>query len=250
MKINNCQNTSVNLNSSTFIGKLLRIPLRFIPKTAIMPICSGPLRSAKWIAGSSVHGCWLGLYERVKVDAFIKYLKPTSVVYDVGANVGYYSLIAGKYSTLGAVYSFEPLPSNVELLRRHLIINKINNVTIFDCAVSDKEGEAFFEVMSSNLMGRLALQGNLKVRMSSLDSIIQLNQAAEPDIIKMDIEGAEYDALCGAVNLLKRKKPTLFLATHGAVVHTACCQLLKGIGYDLSSVDNLPVEKTSEIIAI
>lgn len=240
----------MNLSSTTFLGRIIRLPLRLIPKNAVLPVFSGPLRGAKWVVGSSVHGCWLGFYEREKVNLFVSYLKPTSVVYDVGANVGYYSLIAARKCLSGRVFSFEPLPSNVSLLKRHIALNKIHKMTLFESAVSNKDGEGYFDVSPSHSMGRLALQGNLKVRMLSLDSVIKRGQAVEPDIIKMDIEGAEYEALQGAMNLLTGKKPVLFLATHGERVHKRCCSLLRNVGYSLTPVDHLPIEKTSEIIAV
>jgi len=99
-------------------------------------------------------------------------------------------------------------------------------------------------------MGHIASQGNLEVRLMTLDSLIGQGEVLAPDVIKMDIEGAEYDALCGALNLLKEKRPKLFLATHGKEVHAACCKLLTDIGYKLIPIDGQAIEKSSEVIAL
>jgi len=197
-----------------------------------------------------VHGCWLGWYERQKVKDFVNSLKADSIVYDVGANVGYYTLIASRQCKNGHVFSFEPVPSNVTFLRQHLSLNGARNVTVFEAAVGNTDGTSFFQTTSSNSMGHIASQGNLEVSLMTLDSLIGRGETKPPDVIKMDIEGAEYDALCGAMNLLKRKKPKLFLATHGKEVHAACCKLLTDIGYQLTPIDGLTIQKSSELIAL
>jgi FkbM family methyltransferase len=168
----------------------------------------------------------------------------------VGANVGYYTLIAARQCRNGQVFSFEPLPSNVDFLKRHLSLNHVRNVNVFEAAVGNTDGTAFFQTSSSNSMGHIASQGNLEVRLMTLDGLIRRGEAMPPDVIKMDIEGAEYDALCGAIHLLKQKRPKLFLATHGAEVCKACCGLLKDIGYELIPIDSQTIEKSSELIAL
>ena len=59
-------NVSV-ISDRRFFGRTLRLPLRLVPKSAVVPILQGPLRGKRWIAGSSTHGCWLGTYELAKV---------------------------------------------------------------------------------------------------------------------------------------------------------------------------------------
>ncbi len=238
------------LNSSTTIGKLLRLPLRLVPKKAVLPVLSGPLQGARWVAGASNHGCWLGWYERAKVQRFVGALKPGLIVYDVGANVGYYTLLAARYCPAGRIFAFEPLPSNVELLKRHVDLNGVRHAVIHECAVSNREGEALFRAGPTNAMGHLASQGDMRVRVSTLDAMIERGEIMEPDLIKMDIEGGEVDAVRGAMALLRRRHPLFFLATHGREVHAACCQLLKSLDYVLMSVDRLPLETTSELCAI
>src|SRR5580765_1322501 len=98
------------ISRETLIGKLLRAPLRLLPRTAAVPILQGPLRGKKWIVGSGTHGCWLGSYEYDKQKLFQKTVRSGDVVYDVGANAGFYSLLASLLvGEKGHVYSFEPL---------------------------------------------------------------------------------------------------------------------------------------------
>src|ERR1700745_973314 len=96
------------ISNLTMIGKLLRAPLRLIPRSTVLPILQGPLRGKKWTAGSGSHGCWLGSYEYHKQRALQQELKVGNVVYDIGANVGFYTLLASvMIGDTGYVYSFE-----------------------------------------------------------------------------------------------------------------------------------------------
>ena len=93
----------------TLVGKLLRAPLRLIPRSMVVPILQGALRGKKWTVGSSTHGCWLGSFEYEKQKALQCAIKTGQVVYDIGANVGFYSLFASVLvGEAGHVYSFEP----------------------------------------------------------------------------------------------------------------------------------------------
>ncbi len=238
------------ITSSSIIGKMMRLPLRAIPKSWVVPVLGGPLRGGRWVSGASVHGCWLGWYEKGKAEAFRNAVGQNSVVWDIGANVGYYTLIAASRATSGRVYAFEPLPSNVALLHRHLELNRVENVTVLEVAVSDHEGEGRFEMAESNSMGHLGTGGKtLRVRLVGMDEAVQRGELPAPTHIKMDIEGAEYDALRGGINTLKVSRPILFLATHGAVVHDGCCSLLRDLHYDLQPLGGVPLERCSELVA-
>ena len=87
MKVSEISNRSV-------AGRLLRLPLALIPPALAMPVLQGPLRGYRWIVGSSNHGCWLGSYEYAKQRLFAQMVRSGDVVFDVGANVGFYTLLA------------------------------------------------------------------------------------------------------------------------------------------------------------
>src|SRR4030095_2658449 len=99
------------------LGKRLRLPTRFIPSDARVRILQGPLRGKKWIAGSSTHGCWVGSFEYEKQLAFRRAVSRGDVVYDLGAHVGFYTLLPSVLAgEAGHVYSFEPLAANAAIL--------------------------------------------------------------------------------------------------------------------------------------
>ena len=186
------------ISNETFLGRALRLPLRMIPNSMPMRVLQGPLRGKKWIAGSSNHGCWLGTYEYSKQKAFAAAVRRGDVVYDLGANVGFYSLLACVLAgPEGRVFSFEPVPRNVALLRKHLRMNRATNCTVIEAAVGGSEGIAQFDVSSEASMGHLTgeAESGLAVRVVTLDGMVSSGQLPPPNVVKCDIEGAEFDLL-------------------------------------------------------
>ena len=238
------------ISKQTLIGQLLRAPLRLIPGRMVLPILQGALRGKKWRTGSGSHGCWLGSYEYHKQRALQHELKIGDVVYDIGANVGFYSLLASALvGETGHVYSFEPFPDNLRDLDRHLELNHVGNCTVIDAAVSSVDGEAIFDPSEDRCMGHLAASGSLRVRTVTLDGLVSRKQIRPPNLMKIDIEGAEFECLQGASNVIREFHPIIFLATHGPEVHSACIQLLAKWNYRLTSLDGKLVESADELIA-
>ena len=234
----------------TPLGKMLRFPLKLIPDKTVLPILQGPLKGKKWIKGSSINGCWLGTYELDKQVLFSKYIKPGMIVYDVGANVGLYSLLASVLTGVkGKVFSFEPLPANIFYLNRHIELNGLKNVSVTDKAISDRVSKVRFNFGDNRSSGHISIKGEIEVETTSLDEFIKVGNPL-PDLIKMDIEGAEYEALIGAKEILKTKKPVIFIATHSAELRTKCLKLLAEFGYTVKSIDNKPVDESDEFVCV
>jgi FkbM family methyltransferase len=172
------------------------------------------------------------------------------VCWDVGANVGFYTLLfAELVGAGGRVFAFEPAPRNVQMLRRHVEMNRCQNVRIFPCALGNIDGETGFDPGPDTLTGHLAAGGPLKVSCSRADTLLAEGQLEAPDVIKIDVEGAEADVLRGACGALEHR-PTVFLATHGETVHRACLDLLGTSGYRVRGLDGGPPEGTGELLAV
>jgi FkbM family methyltransferase len=239
-----------NISRATTIGKLLRLPLRLIPSEMSVPVLQGKLKGQRWIIGSQSHGCWLGSYEADKQVLFDEIVKADSVVYDIGANVGFYSLMAARrVGPSGKVYAFEPVPRNLMYLRKHLQLNHVSNVTVIEAAVSDRMGCTFFDEGPLSVQGFISDKGQLEVETVSLDGLIEQGRLQDPDYLKIDVEGAEALVLSGGRAMLERARPVIFLATHGEGVHRQCCALLISVGYELRGLNNASVDETDEIIA-
>ena len=236
---------------TSLLGRLIRYPLRFIPKNAAVPILQGSFRGKKWIVGSANHGYWLGSYEFKKRLLFERSIPQGSVVYDVGGFVGYYTLLASVLvGESGRVVVFEPLPNNLHYLKEHLRLNGIANVTVVEAAVSDKSETLLFKEGPSRAMGKLAKDGGLQVQAVSLDDLVERGELPEPQYMKVDVEGAEMRAFTGSRRLMERCHPTIFLDTHGSEVHEMCCRYLTELGYRLEAIDGKELRESKEIFAV
>lgn len=215
---------------SSTCGKALRLPLRLVPPRAVLPVLQGPLKGMKWIAGSGDHGCWLGSYEYEKQRLFHVATMGKRMVWDIGANVGFYSLLASR--NVMRIIAVEPVPENVSYLERHISLNGVRNIDIVAAAAGRECGRARFCVGQNRATGHLA-PGSIEVEVVTLDSLLARFEA--PDVIKMDVEGAEYLALQGAEKCLAGN-PTIFLATHSATLSAECSDLLQSMGYTPTEV--------------
>jgi FkbM family methyltransferase len=212
------------------IGPLVAPIARLVPESAVVPILTGPARGIRWLVGSGMMNFWLGTYEREKMVVFAAQLRPDMVVYDVGANVGAYTVLAGR--RCAAVHAFEPDVRNLSRLRRNIDINGFTNCTVVPAAAGSHDGVANFAEGKDAFVGRLDPAGSIAVRCVSLDDYAAAHSA--PDLIKMDIEGGEVEALAGAREIFRSKRPLLFLATHGAAAHQSCSEFLSECDYQLS----------------
>jgi FkbM family methyltransferase len=157
---------------SSIFKKALAWPLRFIPATLEVPIMSGLLKGHRWILGAGNHSHWLGIYEYKKQKLFIRTIKINSVVYDIGGHAGFYAMLSSVLvGSNGQVYVFEPLPRNLALLRNHIKLNKMTNIKVMACAVSENGGPNLFKEWDNSYMGRLSSSGNIKVKTVSIDEL-------------------------------------------------------------------------------
>jgi FkbM family methyltransferase len=198
---------------------IARWALKAIPKTAVFPVLSGPNRGFRWVVGAGQHGCWLGRYERYFVKRVAETVQPGMTVFDVGAHTGYYTLALSRLvGATGRVFAFEACSANVARLRRHLKLNRVNNVEIIEAAVSDRAGTAYF--CDDDFRGRISNSGRSV-------KTVRLDAYPTPDFVKMDIEGAETLALRGSERILSEHVTIWFVATHGDCANTECSDMLR-----------------------
>jgi FkbM family methyltransferase len=187
---------------------MIRTLLNTIPR---LPILRGPARGFLWVPQTSSHAVWLGTYERHNVETLRQLVRPGMNVWDVGANVGAMALILARLvGRHGQVLAIEPGVRNAARLREH--VRQASNVQVVQKAVSDREGLASFEG-DGRSDGHLSATGALKVRVATLDSLI--NDHGAPQLVKVDIEGHELPAFQGATRLLTEARPTLVVEFHG-----------------------------------
>ena len=208
----------------------------------VIPILQGPLSGTRWIAGSFTAGCWLGSYESVTQAALVDLLKPGDVFYDVGANVGFFTLLGSRLvGATGHVCAFEPIEENRAVLRRHLELNRISNVTVVPCAVWDSERTLRFQ--GTQATARVSSAGERTVNAVTLDDLHRRREMPLPAVIKLDVEGAELPALRGMTEVLRLAHPHMLIELHkanidGADQDSLSLALLRDLGYTITSLAN------------
>jgi len=187
---------------------------------------------------------WLGTYEPELQQVIEILVKPEQVVYDIGANIGFITLMFARLSgENGHVYAFEALPENVKRLKQNVKLNGY------------QERETEFLIGPSGAMGKVKgsagrdtvdYQEGLRVQGISIDGLIDNTGYPSPDIVKIDIEGGEVLALPGMAKLLHQKHPLVFLELHGPESAKSSWEHLIDYGYricrmtaDFPRIENL-----------
>lgn len=232
----------------------LRTLLHAIPRGLPMPVLRGPLKGVWWGANILSNGCWLGTYERGTQQRLQRLIRPGDVVYDIGANAGYFTLLAARLvGTDGAVVAFEPSRVNIALLQRHLRLNGVGNVTVIDAAAADADGTIEFVATDGLATGHLtgAYVGSAPVadgiasavtlvQAVKVDSLVAAGRMRPPNVMKIDVEGAELSVLEGARQTLLSYRPRLIVELHNPDMDVQCPAFLTALGYDVRPYEFRP----------
>lgn len=208
-----------------------------------VPVAAGALAGLKLqLDLQTEKDYWLGTYEMDLQRAVAARVQKGWVVYDVGANIGYVSLVfAQAVGEAGKVFAFEALPDNVRRLQQNLALNpSCAQVEVVAAAVVDAARPVNFLVGPSNGMGKVAGSSGrddviyaeqIEVPGISLDEFAFGQNHPLPQVVKIDIEGGEVLALPGMRRLLQQAHPILFLELHGEAAAQAAWQALSPLGY-------------------
>jgi FkbM family methyltransferase len=226
------------IDNKSFIGRVLRFPLNVIPKSSRIKILQGYNRNYYWIVGSGVHGYWFGDYEFFKQKAISSHSRNGMIAYDVGAHVGFFTLLFARLcGSDGFVYAFEPNPRNLVYLRKHMDMNGVTNVAISPIALGRKREYMFFSDSCGSEVGCLSQEPTkLIVPVDSMDNLLAAGVIKPPDIIKIDVEGAELDVILGAERTLRQYKPRLFIAIDDQKNEVPLLHFLRAIGYKIEFI--------------
>jgi FkbM family methyltransferase len=165
------------------------------------------------------HTAWEGVYEQSMQQLFVKFLKPGTIVFDVGANYGFYALLGARAGA--EVFAFEPHKENSESLARHAETNGLaRHIHIVSCAAYSYTGDIALELPAvEGSHGNAATRpqvsetvNTVHVPCTTLDDFIRANP--EPSLVKMDVEGAESEVLKGADRLFRTFRPYLLCEIH------------------------------------
>jgi len=161
-------------------------------------------------------------------------IQPSDVVYDVGANIGVFTLLSAKKAKL--VVSIEPEKGNFEVLKLNVIRINLNNVILINKAVGDTKGKVS---MSSTGVGASVIPGN-DIELTTLDDIIE-ETGKIPDVIKMDIEGYEAKALRGFTHFKELKG--IIMEVHSPELLQEVSKILRDNNFEIEHISKPPTSK-------
>lgn len=170
-----------------------------------------------------------GEYSQYEVDFLLHFLTQDSVVYDIGGNIGYQATAFA--SRAKKVYSFEPNPHNYYLLMNNT--HDMNNVHTMHCAVGASNGVIKCIDYNPETPGNFGSvqvgveNATLPVPLVTIDSL----ELEKPDLIKIDVEGSEYDVFKGAIKTIKEHKPILFYEAHETKQLREIYELIESLDY-------------------
>jgi FkbM family methyltransferase len=182
--------------------------------------------------------------ERAVVAAFRRILQPGCLFVDAGANVGFFTLLGARLvGGEGRVIAIEMMPDTAARLRANVARNAATNVTIAECALSNRSGEEVRAVMPENQYARASIaetpapgQREVSVLTQTLD-VLLIDVPGTIELIKMDLEGAEPMAIAGAERILARTRFVIFEQLGG----DAAAELLESKGFRLRTLDSTNV---------
>jgi len=209
----------------------------------------------------------LGVYEYWKTKLFFNIVREGMTCVDMGANKGYYSLLFAKLmNDKGKVLSFEPNPNNCFWFKKSIQANNYKCIKLYQCALSDREGNATFYLGKKSGWGSLFFsryaatpeKKTITVKTRKFDNILKEEGINTVDIIKIDVEGAELLVLRGAERILKRQRIKLAMEVDVKSLEEgnqlfnfleSCGFRIFRVGKELAPIEKID-EKTKEIYAM
>jgi FkbM family methyltransferase len=178
-------------------------------------IRSGPARGLRIVIDAQREKFyWTGNHEPHVQRELTRVLEPGMTFWDIGAHAGFFTMLASRaVGEPGAVHAFEPQPDNRSRLFDTVERNHAGNVTVHGFALSETRGEAVLHGRQASatwsLVERRGENGGVRVQCRTLDEVSQFVRA--PDVIKIDVEGAELSVLQGGCRLLRHQHPVVIV---------------------------------------
>lgn len=194
------------------------------------------------------------IHEELETSFVKSVLKDGDYALDIGANIGYYTLLFAKIAgNHGKVFAFEPEPSNYGILKKNVILNNYKNVILKNTAVSNKNGQTkLFLSKGRSDKHRIFQSKRVSTKFIMVDTVKLDDFATEHNIVekisfvKIDVEGAEFDVLLGMKNIInKNQKINLILEFYPSNIKEAgsnpkeLLNLLQYYNFEISYVDRI-----------
>jgi FkbM family methyltransferase len=161
----------------------------------------------------------LGTSEPETQETLARIVKRGDVFYDIGANVGFFTLIGARLvGGEGIVYAFEPVPAHAETLRRNVELNALKNVVVLEKAAGSSSGPGQLTLEDDPTGAHLASEdasGDVVVEVVAIDDLVESRMIPPPKVVKLDVEGAELAVIDGMRRTIERSRPIIVCELHG-----------------------------------
>lgn len=151
---------------------------------------------------------WVSGYSDPMLEDILAHLRPGDIVYDIGGHIGVYGIIIANALERGSVVVFEPHPENAKQVRRNATLNP-GSVEVIECALSNADGTAELEMkaedggIGTHALATEASERTVEVRAVTGDGLVREGRLPPPDVVKIDVEGAELRVLEGLTDTLR-----------------------------------------------
>lgn len=185
-----------------------------------------------------------GNLETAVQEAMVRHLGPGGVFYDIGANLGFFSLLAAHLVGLdqGHIYAFEAAPDNARAIRINAELNNVRNITVIEKAVSSRSGTGRLQIVDDQSWSKLEEYGEhpytertIDVELAAIDDLLREGQLAPPTVVKIDVEGAEIAVLEGMRETIERHQPAVICELHDT--HRQFLGTMGSLGYRLINLE-------------
>jgi FkbM family methyltransferase len=193
-----------------------------------------------------------GNLESAVQEAMVRHLGRGGVFYDIGANLGFFSLLGAHLCGLddGRVIAFEAAPDNAEAIRVNAALNRVPNVEVLCAAVSDRSGLGRLQVVDDQSWSKLVQYGEhpfteaiIDVRCVTVDELVASGRIPPPTVVKIDVEGAELAVLAGMRETIAAHRPAIICELHDT--HAAFVAAVEACGYRAINLEGtVPVRET------
>ncbi|GAA3881871.1 [2-O-methyl-alpha-L-fucopyranosyl-(1-_3)-alpha-L- rhamnopyranosyl-(1-_3)-2-O-methyl-alpha-L-rhamnopyranosyl] dimycocerosyl phenol-phthiocerol 4'''-O-methyltransferase [Saccharothrix violaceirubra] len=206
------------------------LPRRGVPavRVSVSPGVNLRLHGGGALARMAVVGAG---YEHAEGEVLTGATQPGGVFVDVGANVGWFSLLVGAHRPAGEVWAFEPIDDTARHLERAVVASDLRNVLVYRIALGEHDSDAEFLVTPDSAFSHRAADGGTSCPVRTLDGIWRAAGGPRVDCVKIAVEGDEPAVLRGAREMIACWRPLLLVDTPTSERRAAVLAEVAGLGY-------------------
>jgi FkbM family methyltransferase len=221
--------------------------LRWLERGALTVLCgrAGGLRfqlSHLPVSHSQIGAIAFGDLESSVQEALVRHLEADGVLYDVGANIGFFTLLGAKLAPQGHVYAFEAAPDNALAIEANARLNGFANISVIAMAIGAHEGRGRLQIVDDQSWSKLEDYGHhpnveqvLDVEIGSLDELAGAKGMRPPTLVKIDVEGAELAVIEGMAETIAAHRPAIVAELHGS--EEEFVSRMQALGYRVENLE-------------